>query len=569
MGVRRAVEMIFDLAARNPDTPLYTYGPLIHNTQVLEVLRQRGIAVLDRVPCRGRGTVLLRAHGVPPEIPAQLKAAGFDVQNATCPRVRKIQNIIHVHTRKGAEAIIVGDREHPEVIGLQGYARGRGHVIGDLEALRRLPPFRQAIVVAQSTQNMTLFEEVRDWVQTHQPHYRVFDTICDSTENRQAELRGLAAEVEAVIVVGGRTSGNTRRLADVARESGKPVWHIETHKDLQATDWQRLAAFSRIGVSAGASTPNWVIKKVVRTLAYFPLPYKLGLMRRLYRFQRILLLANLYAALAAGCLAYACVMMEGIAGGLSFFFLSTFYVLSMHTINHLTGQSAQPYNDPERAQFYRDHHHMLLGLATIAAILGSAVAASIGALALSVYVIMSVMGLAYHLDLVPARFSRGRARRISDIPASKIFLVAIAWPVLAVLVPALSLHQELGRLHLVLFVWAGGLAFVRTAFKDILDMQGDRIVGRKTIALILGEKALLRLLNAILVALILLLAVAAALKWVPPVAFGVTLGPVFYLLLLQAFRLKTILPGIRLDLLAESHFILVGLITVIWPFKGW
>lgn len=565
MGVRRAVEMVFDLAAGNGHAPLYTFGPLIHNTQVLELLGQKGISILDHIPQRGHGTVLIRAHGVPPEITTQLQRAGFEVKDATCPRVVKIQRIIQTSTESGAETIIIGDRDHPEVIGLQGYARGRGYVIGDLDALRELPHFERAVVVAQSTQNTAFFEAVRQWMIINRPDYKVYRTICDSTEKRQAEVRHLAAGVDAVVVVGGRTSGNTRRLVEIARESGKPAWHIETDRDLLMLDRGLLTSDGTIGITAGASTPNWVIKRVARGLIQLPMQRKFGISKCLFRLQRLLLLTNLYVALAAGSLAYACAALEGVRGKLPFFLLSTFYVLSMHTINHLTGQSAQQYNDPERAAFYRDHRFALVGLAATAAISGMLAAASIGVWAWIVYTLMSLMGFAYHWEILPARLTNSRFRRISDIPASKVLLVTIAWPVLAVLVPPLSIGQAFGWVHLVLFLWAGGLAFARTAFNDILDMQGDRIVGKKTIALMLGEKKLLKLLNGLLIGLIVMLTLAAALHWVQPVAFGITLGPVFFFFLLQAYRIKHILPGVRLEMLAESHFIMVGLIAAAWP----
>jgi farnesyl-diphosphate farnesyltransferase len=274
MGVRRAVEMIFDLAAQNGDLPLYTFGPLIHNTQVLELLRQKGVTLLERIPAQGQGTILIRAHGVPPDIKARLAQAGFQVRDATCLRVVKIQQIIDEHTRNGSEAIIIGDRDHPEVFGLQGYAHGRGHVIENLEEFQNLPVFQQAFVVMQSTQNMALFNSMRHWVQENRPDYKVFNTICDTTEKRQSELRRLAAEVQAVIVIGGRSSGNTRRLADVARESGKPVWHIETEEDLKVSDRQLLASAETVGISAGASTPNWVIDKVVQDLSQVSVRHK-------------------------------------------------------------------------------------------------------------------------------------------------------------------------------------------------------------------------------------------------------------------------------------------------------
>ena len=558
--------MVFELSAHSGGKPLYTFGPLIHNSQVLDLLRHKGIKALDQVPDQSHGIVLIRAHGVPPATLTQLQQAGLEVRDATCPRVVKIQRIINTYTQKGYAAIIIGDSDHPEVIGLRGYAQTQGHVIASIDALERLPIFEKAVVVAQSTQNTDLFEAVRQWTTQHRPHYRLFNTICDSTEKRQAEARGLARQVDAVIVVGGRNSGNTRRLVETVRENGKPAWHIESEAELKTLDPELLGSARTIGITAGASTPNWVIKKVARTLTELPGKSKISPGKWLLRIQRTLLLTNLYVALAAGCLAFACAKLAGMSGNLPFFFLSTLYVLSMHTINHLTGQSAQQYNDPERAAFYHRHHRALSILALVSAMMGTAVAAYIGTLSLVVFVSMSLMGTVYNLKLVPKRFKHFRFHRLSDIPASKVFLVAIAWPVLAVIVPPLSHHRPIGWVHLVLFLWAGGLAFARTAFNDILDMQGDRIVGKKTIALIMGEEKLLRLLNGLLLGLIVMLTLAAAMRLVLPVAFGITLGPVFFFFLLQAYKIKNILPGVRLEFLAESQFIMAGLIAVIWPF---
>ena len=152
MGVRRAVEMVLD-APDQSTKPIYTYGPLIHNPQVLNLLQSKDIRVLDEIPNSGCGTVLIRAHGVPPTAKQHLKEAEFNVIDATCPRVIKVQTIIRKHAKKGYAVIIIGDKDHPEVIGLLGYARENGHVVGDMEELAALPAFDNAIIVSQTTQN--------------------------------------------------------------------------------------------------------------------------------------------------------------------------------------------------------------------------------------------------------------------------------------------------------------------------------------------------------------------------------------------------------------------------------
>ncbi len=250
MGVRRAVEMVLDAPGKHGQ-PIYTYGPLIHNPQVLELLESKGISILRDIAAQGSGTVLIRAHGVPPQIKKTLKNAGFKVIDATCPRVIKVQTVIRKHARQNYASIIVGDKDHPEVVGLLGYAADRGYAVGSLEELNALPDFERAIIVAQTTQNTMFFDQVKQWAARNHPHYKVFETICDSTERRQAEVKRLAECVDAVIVVGGRNSGNTRRLVEIASRSGKPAFHIETEADLEPFELNQLSTAQSIGITAG------------------------------------------------------------------------------------------------------------------------------------------------------------------------------------------------------------------------------------------------------------------------------------------------------------------------------
>ena len=231
MGVRRAVEMVLD-APNKHENPICTFGPLIHNPQVLDLLREKDISTLEHIPEYGTGTVLIRAHGVPPQTKQNLKKAGFEIIDATCPRVIKVQTIIRKHAQKDYASIIIGDKDHPEVIGLLGYAEGKGFVVDNLDDLNSLPSFEKAIIVAQTTQNTLFFEEIKKWANNKFPHYKIFDTICDSTAKRQAEVQNLADSVDAVIVVGGQNSGNTKRLAEISKKTGKPTYHIETESEI-------------------------------------------------------------------------------------------------------------------------------------------------------------------------------------------------------------------------------------------------------------------------------------------------------------------------------------------------
>ncbi|RJQ87115.1 MAG: 4-hydroxy-3-methylbut-2-enyl diphosphate reductase [Desulfobacteraceae bacterium] len=558
MGVRRAVEMALDAPAQHAQ-PIFTYGPLIHNPQVLAMFGARGITVLDNIPSKGSGTVLVRAHGVPPATKQQLKQAGFTVIDATCPRVVKVQSIIKRHARKNHAAIIVGDQDHPEVISLLGFAGKDGYAVGTLEALKQLPPFEQAIVVAQTTQNEEMYRQVKAWTAEHRPHYKVFDTICDSTEKRQAEVRRLAQEVDAVVVVGGKNSGNTRRLAEIVTATGRRAFHVETEAELDMASFSGVEA---VGITAGASTPTWIIKRVVRAIEQMPTHGRLGWRSLLLRMQRFLLLTNIYVALGAGCLSFAATQLQHLAISLPALSAAVLYVISMHILNHLTGRAEDSYNDPDRERFYSRHKLALTAMALSAGALGLVAAFHMGLLAFWTLLAMSVLGLSYNLRLIPDRMLPGfRFRRIRDLPGSKTILIALAWGVVTAGLPALADPAGQFISGALAVVWAAGLAFTRTAVFDILDMQGDRIVGKETIPILLGPERALLLLKTVLSTILILLCVAAWAGIFSSLAFLLTLAPAFLWAIIVLHKRGSMLAGTQLEFMVESLFILTGIMT--------
>ena len=563
MGVRRAVEMALDAPEKN-ENPIRTYGPLIHNPQVLEVLASKDISILDKIPDQGSGTVLLRAHGVPPETKKQLKDSGFHVLDATCPRVIKVQTVIRKHARKDFASIIVGDRDHPEVIGLLGYAGDSGYVVGSLQELKALPPFENAIIVAQTTQNTELFDDIKKWASENHAHYKIYNTICDSTERRQDEVKRLAESVDAMIVVGGRSSGNTKRLFEIAQLSGKPAYHIETEKDLKSLDIDVLSSARQIGITAGASTPNWIIKKVYKELESLVFTRKQGWRKTLFGIQRSMLLTNIYVSLGAGCLSYACAKLQGISHYFPYILISMLFVQSMHILNHLTGSKSDQFNDPDRADFYRRYKYVLIFLALVSGGAGLATAYSLGLFPFLVLLIMSLLGLSYNIRLLPKRFAHWKYRRIRDFPGSKTLLIAIAWGMVTAVLPPLSITTQFHWITALIFLWSAGFVFVRTAFFDILDMQGDRIVGKETMPILLGEKRSMRLLKIMIAMLIAILLLAAAFQYTTSLGFLLVACPVSMLLILIAYERGLMLPSIKLEILIETNFILAGILSFIW-----
>ncbi|MDZ7642169.1 MAG: 4-hydroxy-3-methylbut-2-enyl diphosphate reductase [Desulfurivibrio sp.] len=262
MGVRRAVETTLELVEKNQG-PIATFGPLIHNPQVLTMLGQKGVAVLEEVPEQSRGTVVIRAHGVPPARKQSLEASGAVVEDATCPRVVKVQAIIDKYRHQGYTTVIVGDRDHAEVEGLMGHAGEAGQVISSMADLDGLALSSPYIVVSQTTQDEAMFQLITAEILARFPGGKVFNTICDSTHKRQDEVREMCRQVDALVVVGGRNSANTKRLAEIARDLACPVFLVETEAELQLAQLRR---YQCVGVTAGASTPVWSIRQVVEAL---------------------------------------------------------------------------------------------------------------------------------------------------------------------------------------------------------------------------------------------------------------------------------------------------------------
>jgi (E)-4-hydroxy-3-methyl-but-2-enyl pyrophosphate reductase len=562
MGVRRAMELALD-AAHGQDGPISTYGPLIHNPQVLDMLETKGIAVLEEIPeadSQEGGTVIIRAHGVPPEMRSRLKEAGFSkVINGTCPRVVKVQAIIRRSTRQGKHTVIVGDVHHPEVVGLLGHAGDMGHVISREEEVDDLPPLDEVVVVAQTTQSGTNFEQVVSALEKRIPQVEVNQTICEATHRRQNEVRRLANEVDGVVVVGGRNSGNTKRLAELAGEGGKPVFLIETEQDL---DKEALCQLGSVGVTAGASTPNWMIKRVMREVGAIrsirdnPAAYWFS------RILRFLVRSQMLVALGAAGMTLASSLLQGATPQGRLITAAALYIYAMHILNHFLDKEAGKYNDPDRSHFLAKHRGFLIGSGVASAFGSMSLCLEMGWWPLGLITVMSVLGLLYTAPLLPGFVVRGFGfQRLKDIPGSKTFSASLAWAFVVAVLPAVALEGALLWGTVLAFMYTLCLVFVRCSLFDILDVQGDLIVGKETIPILLGERKTIQLLVRIVAGLALLLLAAGflnSLTWVMILPLG---GMAFMILALTRSWLN---PGAVTEGLVDLNFLLAGALAWLW-----
>jgi len=257
-GVKRAMDMALEAVQSHPKA-LYTLGPLIHNPQAVQSLGQLGIQVRNRIENISKGTVILRSHGVSLQELKEAKEKRLRIIDATCPIVKRAQLYAKFLQRHGYGLLIVGDAHHPEVEAIRSYLGEGVAVVEDVKKARRLGPWDKLGIIAQTTQSFALFKEIVNVTLEKAKEVRVFNTICRATTIRQMEAVDIARKVDSMIVVGGYNSGNTQRLAAICKEIQPRTYHIETAHELRSR-W--LAGRERIGLTAGASTPSWIIKEV-------------------------------------------------------------------------------------------------------------------------------------------------------------------------------------------------------------------------------------------------------------------------------------------------------------------
>ena len=273
-GVERAIQIARE-EAQGGKRRVYTDGPLIHNRQMMNALSKEDVREVGDYQSKEEldlekteekeSVVVVRAHGISPQRRDYLKGLGLPFRDGTCPDVGIIAGKVKSHAEKGYRVVIFGDPDHPEVIGLMGYAQGRGHVVHSPEDLKNLPDLGDKVaMVSQSTMFTHEFKALTSQLAEKYPSLIVFDTICGATKERQSDLVELVKEgADAIVVIGGKHSANTRKLAKLASSYDRPTFHVETAEDL---DSEMLKDFSTVGVTAGASTPEFIIRSVCEKL---------------------------------------------------------------------------------------------------------------------------------------------------------------------------------------------------------------------------------------------------------------------------------------------------------------
>ncbi|HNY27850.1 MAG TPA: 4-hydroxy-3-methylbut-2-enyl diphosphate reductase [Candidatus Sumerlaeota bacterium] len=574
MGVRRAMQIVLD-QGRYGKKPVVTHGPLIHNPQVIQMLEEKGIGVyrpgMTEVPLKG--TMVIRAHGIVPEEMTRLEKAGYTVVDATCTHVIRIQKLIERHIRLGEAIVIVGDPGHAEVNGLLGHAEGLGYVVATDADVAALPALEKVCVVSQTTQNPEHFDHLLGLIQTRWPGCSVHRTICNSTCRRQTETEEIARRCDAMIIVGGKNSANTVRLAELSAALGTPTQHIETSSEI---NFEALRGARTIGLTAGASTPNWLITDVAEHVAEWSRGSWNPLRRALHGGMQFLLNTNLYLTLGVVCMMAGCVALQGAQFHPLQTIVAALYVFAMHSINMHYDHHIERYTNPARYRFQQRWGKVFLILGGVSLVFTLAFAWFLGVTGFLLMLIVCGLGLLYRLPIVPRFLTPWLPYRgLRDMAGSKDILMGLAWafvlPLLAI-VPD-TLHERAVLMAgvsrsmwagLVTFFFVFTLVFLRSVVYDLRDIQGDQMLGRETIPVAMGTQRTYLTLALLTGALFVTLFAAS---------YGEILSSVGYLMLLPVlytaasiylFRSGILQPrGVLFETLIGGSFVLVGIVVLI------
>ena len=267
-GVKRAVDQVYEQTEKENGKKIYTYGPIIHNEEVVKDLRSRGVEVIhseEELAALTEGIVIIRSHGVPKRLYDLLEERKLQYVDATCPFVKKIHNIVKKASEEGSHVIIIGNPEHPEVQGIMGWSLLPVTVIQDAEEAEQLslPEEQKICIVSQTTFNYNKFKDLVEIISKKRYDISVLNTICNATKERQTEAKSIAKGVDAMIVIGDKHSSNTQKLFEICKKACNNTYYIQTLDDL---DMNQLRSVETVGITAGASTPNKIIEEVQKNV---------------------------------------------------------------------------------------------------------------------------------------------------------------------------------------------------------------------------------------------------------------------------------------------------------------
>ncbi len=538
-GVKKAIDCVLRLEAEGKK-PVYTIGPLIHNKQVTDMLCEKGIFSIDTLEEAKdkNGVLVIRAHGITPEFQKEVESQGMEVVDSTCPLVKKVHNVIDEYAKQGYYTVIVGDGGHAEVIGLLGYTRGKGYVIANAAEAEKLPHFDKVNIVSQTTQKEENFLKAAEAVKKKADICQVNNTICQPTKQRQKETLELAKNADMVIVVGGKHSANTVRLAKLCGELCPKVIHVESEEEIKKED---VLSPKNIFITAGASTPNWVIDKVVSSVKDFrkAATSPSALLAKAWDF---IVKSSLYTSFCAACLTYVCMRLSGAENDIKLYLLSFLFIFTLT----LSNKTPQDINAKSKRRF-----------------LVPLILSGLLAFAISFNYSMAVwLPTAIFLLLGAAAYPlRNKLSLFSRLPGTKDIITALGWSFVCVYTPAVSQGLLMSKSAWLAFSYGVLLVFIRSVILSIGAEYKDIMQGKESFYKAFGGRATKAVMGLIIFSLTAVLCKLLFMGWKSSLVFMLLLGQIYTIFIAVYFYSKKAPRSTASETFIDGQFVFLALLA--------
>lgn len=544
MGVRKAIEETLSIRYKEKEN-IFTLGPLIHNPQVLEILKKLGIENKNLEDLKEGDTVIIRAHGVTPGVLEKLKEKKCKIVNCTCPKVGKVQAQAKKAKNEGKKLILVGDKEHAETKGILGYGGEESICISSIEEAKNLNFNGKAVLLAQTTFSEENYRKIAEILKEKNPEIEVFETICDATSSRQNDAIKMAKEMDAMVVVGGSISANTKRLKEIIEKEGTPAYLVEDETNLP----DELINFKNIGITAGASTPNWLINRVVERLIE---KRAKGFWKVLWKGMAFLSRSNFLIFLSNLSLIYIISNILNLKFPLYAYFISPMFLFSFHTLISLSEKRAQEINEPAQQIFIEKNKKWLKTISIIFLTL-SIILSFISSIYLGFLTFFaSILGMLY---IFPSP--------LNQIPCSKDIFTSSAWAIFSTLFYFILSKEVFFLKSLIFLLFFLFIFLCRAIVYDLKDLQGDRMVGKETIPIFFGLRKSILFFNFSLILSFLFLILIYIFNFSTKMLLF-SFFPFHILFYYLLFQRKIIPGGVRFNLYIDGFYPLLSIFLIIF-----
>lgn len=490
MGVKDAVLRLVD-EINYSDRPLFVYGPLIHNPQTISILSSRGMETIYDLTTIDTQNVAIRTHGIPLEEFREIRKRAEKVVNLTCTRVARVQSIIKTHAARGFHVIITGDEDHAEVKSLKSYASSGVTILTykeDIEKIEESGPF---LLVSQTTFSRELFYEISKLLEEKIDDITVIDTICDSTRKRQDNVIAAIEKdgIDLLVVVGGKNSSNTTRLAQIGTSRGIKTIHVETEDELHHGDFSHAR---NVLLTAGASTPGWIINNVLERLYDIKYSQKSKTIRFIKNLVDFFVRSNTLSTLGAWVLTN--LMLDNTSGQHDQLLplVSAFYIFSMYTINNYFDRSLLKTGNTRKYRLFTRLGKQLMGVALLSVVCALLITYHYGWIPLTALGIAYFFGSLYSTAVIRGLVHSLPYRFLRKLYSSKIITTA-GWLMVVTLLPYLVYDIPVNTL-IAFSIYTFLLVFLRHYLYDMIAFQGDMILGRETLPLWTGIRISYRII---------------------------------------------------------------------------